>query len=208
MKKDLYAGALLFLVMVYLLYTAVNPYDRLTWLMEVFPVMIALPVLILTYRKYPLTHLLYFLIFIHCLILITGGKYTYARVPLGFWLQDLFHFTRNHYDRIGHFAQGFVPAMVAREILIRNSFVNGRKMLAFIVVCICLAISASYELIEWWSAVILGQGADAFLGTQGDSWDTQWDMFMALIGAVVALISLSRVHDKQLGGLTETSMIL
>jgi putative membrane protein len=201
MKKDLYAGALLCLAMAYLLYTVVNPYDRLTWLLEVFPVMIALPVLILTYRKYPLTHLLYFLIFVHCLILMTGGKYTYAKVPLGFWLQEMFHFTRNHYDRIGHFAQGFVPAMIAREILIRGHFVNGRKMLAFIVVCICLAISACYELIEWWSAVILGQGADAFLGAQGDPWDTQWDMFMALVGAITALISLSRVHDKQLSGL-------
>jgi putative membrane protein len=209
MKKDLYAGALLFLVLAYLLHTGVNPYDRQTWLMEVFPVILALPVLILTYRKYPLTNLLYFLIFIHCLVLITGGKYTYAKVPLGFWLQDIFHFTRNHYDRIGHFAQGFVPAMVAREILLRGKFINGRWMLAFIVVCICLAISASYELIEWLAAVILGQGADAFLGTQGDNWDTQWDMFMALVGAIVALITLSWVHDKQIQGLNdqETSII-
>jgi putative membrane protein len=203
MTKDFYPGTLFSLVIVYLLYTGLSPYDRLTWLLEVFPVLIALPVLILTYRKYPLTHLLYFLIFVHCLILITGGKYTYAKVPLGFWLQELFHFTRNHYDRIGHFAQGFVPAMIAREILIRGSFVNGRKMLAFIVVCICLSISACYELIEWWSAVILGQGADAFLGTQGDPWDTQWDMCMALVGAVVALISLSWVHDRQISGLNK-----
>lgn len=201
MNKDLYPGTLLCLVSIYLLYTAVNPYDRLTWLMEVLPVLIAIPVLVLSRRKYPLSNLLYLMIFIHCLILITGGKFTYARVPLGFWLQDWFDFTRNHYDRIGHFAQGFIPALVTREILIRGQFVNGRKMLAFIVVCICLAISACYELIEWWSAVILGQGADAFLGTQGDSWDTQWDMFMALVGATLALITLSRVHDRQISGL-------
>lgn len=205
MTKDIYPGTLLCLVIVYLLYTGVQPYDRLTWLMEVLPVIIALPVLILTYKKFPLTHLLYFLIFVHCLILITGGQYTYARVPLGFWLQDWFDFTRNNYDRIGHFAQGFVPALAAREILIQGNFVNGRKMLAFIVVCICLAISASYELIEWWSAVILGQGADAFLGTQGDPWDTQWDMFMALFGAVVALITLSWVHDRQIAKLNKDS---
>jgi len=129
---------------------------------------------------------------------MTGGQHTYARVPLGFWLQDWLDLTRNHYDRIGHLAQGFVPAMVAREILIRGKFVNGRKMLALIVVCVCLAISAFYELIEWWSAVIMGQGADAFLGTQGDPWDTQWDMFLALVGAVTALITLSSFHDRQI----------
>jgi putative membrane protein len=206
MTKDLYPGTLFGLVIVYLLYTVVHPYDRLTWWMEVFPVMIALPVLLLTYRKYPLTDLLYLLIFIHCLILITGGKYTYARVPLGFWLQEWFDFTRNNYDRIGHFAQGFVPAMVAREILIRGQFVNGRKMLAFIVVCICLAISAAYELIEWLSALILGQGADEFLGTQGDNWDTQWDMFMALVGAITALLTLSGFHDRQIGQLKQNEI--
>jgi len=198
MKKNLYLGTLLLSITACLLYTGLSPYDHLTWFMEVLPVILALPVLILTYRKYPLTNLLYFLIFIHCLILITGGKYTYAKVPLGFWLQDLFHFTRNHYDRIGHFAQGFVPAILAREILLQGKFINGRKMLAFIVICICLAVSAAYELIEWLAAVILGQGADAFLGTQGDSWDTQWDMFMALSGATVSLLCLSRLHDRQI----------
>ena len=198
MIKDVYGAMLLILVTACLFYTGFSPYDRLTWLMEVLPVILALPVLILTYRKYPLTNLLYFLIFIHCLILMTGGKYTYAKVPLGFWLQDLFHFTRNHYDRIGHFAQGFVPAIIAREILLRGKFINGRKMLAFIAVCICLSISAFYELIEWWAAVILGQASDAFLGTQGDDWDTQWDMFMALCGATLALLTLSRLHDRQI----------
>ncbi len=198
MKKNLYPGVLLGLAIVYLIYTGVRPYDRLTWLMEVLPVILAVPILTLTYRRYKLTDLTYFLIFIHALILMTGGQYTYARVPLGFWLQDWLDLTRNHYDRIGHLAQGFVPAMVAREILIRGKFVNGRKMLALIVVCICLAISAFYELIEWWSAVIMGQGADAFLGTQGDPWDTQWDMFLALVGAVTALITLSSFHDRQI----------
>jgi len=201
MRKDFYVGTLLVLTSACLFYTGISPYNRLTWFMEVLPVIIALPVLILTYRKYPLTHLLYFLIFLHCLILVTGGNYTYSKVPLGFWLQDLFHFTRNHYDRIGHFAQGFVPAIIAREILLRGKFVNGGKMLAFIVVCICLAVSAAYELIEWLAAVMLGQGADAFLGTQGDNWDTQWDMFMALCGAAAALITLSRLHDGQIAKL-------
>jgi len=198
MEKNLYRGTLLFFITACLLYTGLSPYDRLTWFMEVLPVILALPVLILTRRKYPLTNLLYFLIFVHCLIPITGGKYTYAKVPLGFWLQDLFHFTRNHYDRIGHFAQGFVPAILAREILLQGQFINGKKMLAFIVICICLAVSAAYELIEWLAAVILGQGADAFLGTQGDNWDTQWDMFMALCGATAALVTLSRLHDEQI----------
>ena len=198
MKKNLYPGVLLGLVIVYLIYTGVCPYDRLTWLMEVLPVILAVPILTLTYQRYKLTDLVYFMIFIHALILMTGGQYTYARVPLGFWLQDWFDLTRNHYDRIGHLAQGFVPAMVAREILVRGQFVNGRKMLALIVVCICLAISAFYELIEWWSALIMGQGADAFLGTQGDPWDTQWDMFLALVGAVTALITLSSFHDRQI----------
>ncbi|MBN1545905.1 MAG: DUF2238 domain-containing protein [Syntrophaceae bacterium] len=200
MSKNLYTGILLTIVTAYLIYTGFSPYDRLTWLMEVLPVILALPILILTYRKYPLTSLLYFLIFIHCLVLMTGGQYTYARVPLGFWFQDWLHFARNHYDRVGHFAQGFVPAMIAREILIRGQFVNGRKMLAFIVVCICLAISAFYELIEWWAAIVIGCGADAFLGTQGDHWDTQWDMFLALVGAMIALLTLSRYHDRQLQG--------
>jgi putative membrane protein len=198
MRKDLFPGFLLILVIAYFFYTGIHPYDRLTWFMEVAPVIIAAPILILTYRKYPLTRLLYFLVFIHSLILMTGGQYTYARVPLGLWLQDWFDLARNHYDRIGHFAQGFVPAIIAREILIQGRYINGRKMLVFIVICICLAISAFYELIEWWSALLLGQGADAFLGTQGDNWDTQWDMFMAAVGAVCALLTLSAWHDRQI----------
>jgi putative membrane protein len=175
-----------------------RPYDRGTWLLEVLPVVIALPILWATYRRFPLTTLLYVLIFLHALVLMLGGAYTYARVPLGFQIQDLFHLGRNPYDKIGHFFQGFVPALVAREILIRGGFVRGRRMLVFIVLCIVLAISAAYELIEWAAALALGQGAEAFLGTQGDPWDTQSDMFMALVGGVLALTLLSRLHDRQI----------
>ncbi len=174
-----------------------NPHDRATWFLEVFPVMIALPVLWATYARFPLTTLLYVLIFVHALVLMLGGAYTYAEVPLGFQLQDFLGLGRNPYDKIGHFFQGFVPAMVAREILVRGTFVRGGKMLAFIIVCIVLAINATYELIEWWVALAIGQGADQFLGTQGNPWDTQSDMFFALIGAVTALLVLSRAHDRQ-----------
>jgi putative membrane protein len=178
-----------------------QPHDRLTWLMEVAPVLIVVPLLILTRASYPLTALLYALIFIHALILILGGAYTYARVPLGFWMQELLDLSRNPYDKIGHFAQGFIPAIAAREILLRGRFVRGRRMLAFLVLCVVLAISASYELIEWAAALALGQGADEFLGTQGDPWDTQSDMFLALIGGGAALALLSPLHDRQLDGL-------
>jgi putative membrane protein len=175
-----------------------RPYDRTTWVLEVFPVVVALSVLWATYRRFPLTSLLYACIFVHALVLMAGGAYTYARVPLGFQLADLLGLSRNPYDRIGHFFQGFVPALVAREILIRGAFVQGRRMLAFIVICIVLAVSATYELIEWAAALALGQGADEFLGTQGDPWDTQSDMFLALIGGITALLFFSRVHDRQL----------
>ncbi len=175
-----------------------RPYDRATWAMEVAPVVIALPLLWTTYRRFPLTTLLYACIFVHALVLMLGGAYTYARVPLGFQIAELFGLHRNPYDKIGHFFQGFVPVLVAREILIRGDFVRGRKMLAFIVVCIVLAISATYEFIEWGAALALGQGADEFLGTQGDPWDTQSDMFFALLGAIAALVLFSRVHDHQI----------
>jgi putative membrane protein len=181
-----------------LIVSGLDPYDRTTWVLEVFPVVIALPVMAMTYRRFPLTTLLYACIFVHALVLMLGGAYTYARVPLGFHLQDLFQLERNPYDRIGHFFQGFVPALVAREILVRGAYVQGRKMLAFLVVCVVLAISASYELIEWAAALALGQGADEFLGTQGDPWDTQSDMFMALVGAVTALTFLVRLQDRQI----------
>lgn len=175
-----------------------RPYDRLTWLMEVAPVLIAVPLLLATRERYPLTTLLYVLIFLHALVLIGGGAYTYARVPAGFWVQEWLGLARNPYDKLGHFMQGFVPALVAREILLRGNFVRGRRMTAFLCVCVALAISAVYELIEWWAALALGQGADEFLGTQGDQWDTQSDMFLALIGATVAIATLSRLQDRQL----------
>ena len=187
-------------VLAALIVSGIQPYDRVTWLMEVAPVLIAAPILIITHRRYPLTPLLYALIFLHALVLILGGAYTYARVPLGFWLQDLLALERNPYDRIGHFMQGLVPAMVAREILIRNRYVNASAMAAFLSLCVALAVSAFYELIEWWAALALGQGAEDFLGTQGDPWDTQADMFLALIGAAAALAALSRLHDRQIRG--------
>ena len=181
-----------------LAWSGAAPYDRLTWLMEVLPVMIALPLMMLTHRRYPLTSLLYAGIFVHGVVLMVGGAYTYARVPLGFQLVDWFGLSRNPYDKIGHFMQGFVPALVAREILLRGAYVRGARMLGFLVICVVLAISATYELIEWAAALAIGQGADEFLGTQGDMWDTQSDMFMALIGACTALALFSRLHDRQL----------
>ena len=181
-----------------LVISGVRPYDRTTWLLEVLPVLIALPLLWATYGRFPLTTLLYVAIFVHAVVLIAGGAYAYARVPLGFQIAEAFHLSRNPYDKIGHFFQGFVPALVAREILIRGRHVTGKKMLAFLVVCIALAISATYELLEWLSAVILGQGADEFLGTQGDPWDTQSDMLFALMGAVSALALLGRMQDRQI----------
>jgi putative membrane protein len=196
--RDGSLGAAAAVVILALLLSGWRPYDRPTWLMEVAPVLIVLPLLATTRNRYPLTSLLYALVVVHALILILGGAYTYARVPLGFWLQELFSLSRNPYDKIGHFAQGFVPAVAAREILLRGAFVRGRAMLAFLVICVVLAISASYELIEWAAALALGQGADEFLGTQGDPWDTQSDMFLALLGGLCALLLLSRLHDRQL----------
>jgi putative membrane protein len=181
-----------------LVWSGINPVDRTTWILEVAPIVLAVPLLVATARRFPLTPLAYRLIFVHALILMLGGHYTYAQVPLGFWMQSVFGFTRNHYDRIGHFAQGFVPAVIAREILIRCSPLKPGKWLFFIVLSVCLAISACYEIIEWWSALIGGDSADAFLGTQGDPFDTQADMFMALIGAIAAQILLARVHDREI----------
>ena len=178
-----------------------RPYDRATWLMEVLPVIVALPLLAATWRRYPLTPLLYALIFLHAGVLMLGGAYSYARVPLGFELQEMLQLSRNPYDKIGHFFQGFVPALIAREILLRGDHVRGRRMLAFLVTCIVLAISATYESIEWGAALALGQGADEFLGTQGDPWDTQSDMFFALLGALAAQLLLAGLHDRQLARL-------
>jgi putative membrane protein len=181
--------------------SALGARDRLTWVLEVFPILVGVPVLVLTWRRFPLTSLAYVLIFVHALILMVGGHYTYERAPVGFWIQRAFHLRRNDYDRIGHFLQGFVPAILSREVLVRRSPLVPGKWLFFLVTAVCLAISAAYELIEWAAAVALGSGADAFLGTQGDPWDTQWDMLTALIGAVAAQIVLVRVHDRQLHGL-------
>jgi putative membrane protein len=183
-----------------------RPYDRATWALEVAPIFIALPLLWTTYDRFPLTTLLYACIFIHAVVLMVGGAYTYARVPFGFQIAELLGLQRNPYDKIGHFFQGFVPALVAREILIRGHNVRGRRILAFVVVCIVLAISATYELIEWAAALALGQGADEFLGTQGDPWDTQSDMFAALVGAVAALLTMSRVQDRQMRSLEHSRM--
>ncbi len=189
---------LLALTAVALIASGIRPYDRATWYLEVAPVVIGAAILIATYRRFPLTPLLYRLIFLHALILILGGHYTYARVPLGFWAQDLFDLARNHYDRFAHFAQGFVPALIAREVLLRKSPLRPGGWLFFLATSVCLAFSATYELLEWLSAVLGGSAADEFLGTQGDVWDTQWDMFMALLGAITALVTLSKVHDRQL----------
>lgn len=172
--------------------------DRFTWVLEVFPVLIGLPVMVLSYRRFPLTDIVYSLIVLHSLILAVGGIYTYAKVPFGFWLQDWFGFARNHYDRIGHFVQGFIPALLTREILLRSSPLRKGKWLNFIIVSICLAVSAFYELIEFAYALGTGETADSFLGSQGDIWDAQWDMTFALMGAILALVILSRFHDTRL----------
>jgi putative membrane protein len=181
--------------------SGINPFDRLTWFLETLPVMLGLPLLIATHRRFPLTPLVYRLLFGHALILMLGGHYTYARVPAGFWLQDALDLARNHYDRLGHLAQGFVPAMLAREILLRRSPLRPGGWLFFLTTCVVLAISASYEFIEWGVALVIGMDADAFLATQGDVWDTQWDMFLALLGGLAAQTLLSRLHDRQLARL-------
>lgn len=171
--------------------------DRFTWVMENFPVWIGFPIVVLTHRKFPLSTLCLVLLALHSLVLAVGGHYTYAKVPLGDWARDAFHLSRNHYDRLGHFAQGFVPAILVREILVRKLALHGIA-LVFLTIACCLAFSAFYELIEWWTALISGEGATAFLGTQGDVWDTQWDMFLALIGAGVSLLTLPRLHDASM----------
>ena len=191
-------AALALLVLMALVASGIRPYDRGTWLMEVAPVLIGAPILVATYRRFPLTQLLYIVIAVHALVLILGGAYTYARVPLGTWLQDWLGLARNPYDRIGHFMQGVTPALLAREIFLRAGYVAGRRMLPFLCVCVALAVSAAYELVECGAALALGQGAEAFLGTQGDPWDTQADMFCALLGALVALAVLSRLQDTQI----------
>ncbi len=189
-------------VVVALLWSAVGPFDRTTWWLEVAPIILVFPLLWATRHRFRLTTLVYVLIAVHAVILLVGGHWSYARVPAGFWVQEAFGMSRNPYDKLGHFAQGFIPAMVAREVFLRLRVINGRGWLVFVIVCVVLAVSATYELIEWGAALALGQGAEEFLGTQGDMWDTQSDMFMALVGSLTALGLLSRMHDAQLDRLS------
>ncbi|MCQ4346199.1 DUF2238 domain-containing protein [Pseudomonas stutzeri] len=201
MRHTTLHAALGLIVLVALAISGIAPYDRATWWLEVSPVLIAAPVLLASYRRFPLTDLLYWLIALHCLVLILGGAHTYARVPAGFWVQELLDLARNPYDKLGHFMQGLVPALVAREILLRGGFVAAGRMLAFLSLCVAMAISAVYELIEWAVALIAGGGAIDFLGTQGDPWDTQADMFWALLGASAGLLGLARLQDRQIAAL-------
>ncbi|WP_273485004.1 DUF2238 domain-containing protein [Desulforamulus ruminis] len=189
---------LLFLVFMVFIWSGIHPRDRFTWFLEVLPVLIGLSILAATYRRFKFTGLIYLFIAAHMILLMVGGHYTYAQVPLFNWIRDTFDLTRNHYDRVGHFAQGFVPALIAREILLRLSPFRKGPGLFFMVLSICLSVSAFYELLEWWVAVATGTAAEAFLGTQGDVWDTQWDMFLALCGAVAALTLFSKLHDWHL----------
>jgi putative membrane protein len=184
-----------------LIWSGINPKDFATWVLEVLPALIAIVLLFFTRERFPLTTLTYALILVHCVILMVGGHYTYAEVPIGDLFRELFDGTRNNYDKLGHFAQGFIPAIVAREISIRLDVFNSRAWMNFFIVSMCLGISAFYELIEWWVALLSDEAADAFLGTQGYIWDTQSDMMLALVGAIVALLVLGKVHDKQLGAL-------
>ncbi len=190
---------------IFLVWSGIGPKDYLTWALEVFPAVAGAVVLWLTRERFPLTPLLYVLILVHCIILIVGGHYTYAEVPIGEWFRDAFDGSRNNYDKLGHLAQGFVPAMIARELLIRLRVFTSRWWRDFFIVSFCLGFSAFYELIEWWVALLSEEAADSFLGTQGYVWDTQSDMWFALIGAVSALVLLSRLHDRQLREFMETS---
>ncbi len=201
--KTLYA-TLGLTVLVALICSGIAPYDRATWLLEVAPVLIAAPVLLWSHPRFPLTRLLYVVVAAHALVLILGGAYTYARVPPGFWVQEWFDLSRNPYDKLGHFIQGVTPALLAREILLRRRFVAYGKMLGFLSICVALAFSAFYELIEWWVALLAGQGAEDFLGTQGDPWDTQSDMFMAMLGALLSVTLLGRTQDRQMAGLSRS----
>jgi len=190
--------ALLVAALALLVISGIRPEDRFTWVLEVAPVVAAVPILVATYRRFPLTPLVYRLLFFHALVLMLGGHYTYAETPPGFWFRDLFGLARNHYDRFGHFVQGFVPAILVREVLRRRAGLSPGGWLFFLVTSVCLAVSAAYELIEWATALATGSAAMAFLGTQGDVWDTQWDMFLALCGALTAQLTLARVQDRQL----------
>ena len=183
----------------------IDPHDRFTWWLEIVPVIVGVPIIVAVQKRFSLSTLLLVLLWFHCVILIVGGHYTYARVPLGEWVKEWFHGARNNYDKLGHFAQGFVPAILTRELLLRTSPLKESKWLGFLTVCVCLAFSALYELIEWFTAVMSGAAAEDFLGTQGDPWDTQTDMLMALIGAIVALLVLRRVHDRSVARVQRAS---
>jgi putative membrane protein len=198
---------LLGFVILALVWSGIQPYSRLTWLLEVFWVILAIPLVLLAWRRFPLTTLLCCLLALHAAILIVGGHYTYSRTPVGDWLRFTFDLSRNPYDRIGHFVQGLVPAILVREILVRGSPLRGSRWLGPLVVCACLAFSAFFEMLEWWAAVAGGEAADDFLATQGDVWDTQWDMFLALIGAILSLLLLSRLHDRQLATLAPGAVL-
>src|SRR5262245_55251837 len=195
------AAVLLALLALVLAWSGWAPKDRFTWLLEVAPILIGVPLLVATRRSFPLPPLLYLLILVHAAILAVGGRYTSAEVPLGFWVRDALGLARNHYDRLGHFAQGFVPAILAREILLRKTPLRRGGWLFFLVTCVCLAFSAFYELVEWWTALLSGSAATAFLGTQGDPGDTQWDMFLALVVSLTAQLTLARLHDRELDAL-------
>ncbi|HOP22131.1 MAG TPA: DUF2238 domain-containing protein [Gammaproteobacteria bacterium] len=202
MQKPVYQIIWLLLFVSVLIWSAIEPKDKFTWFLEVLPAIIAVIILAFTYRSFPLTPLLYILILIHCIILMVGGHYTYAEVPLFDWIKETYDLSRNNYDKLGHFAQGFVPAILARELFIRHNVVFGVWWRRYLIVSVCLAFSAFYELIEWWVAVASGDDAVAFLGTQGYVWDTQSDMAWAMFGSILALITLTKLHDTQLNKLS------
>jgi putative membrane protein len=200
-SDDRLPAAMLAAVLAVVAVSGIGPRERLTWLLEVAPILIAVPILVATRRRFPLTPLLYVLVAIHAAVLCLGGHYTYAEVPLGFWARDALGLARNHYDRVGHLFQGFVPALVAREVLLRTSPLRAGRWLFVLATAVALSLSAMYEFVEWAAALVLGQGADAFLGTQGDPWDTQWDMFLAFVGAMASQLLLGRMQDRQLAAL-------
>lgn len=202
MKKEL---VLILLFLIGLIGSAINPHDYFTWFLEVLPGLVALLILIFTYSRFKFTTLTYWFILVQCYILFIGGHYTYAEVPLFDWIRDFLHQDRNNYDKVGHFAQGFVPAMVVRELFIRQKVVNNKAWLSFVVVSVCLSISAMYEFFEWFVAIVSGQSAEAFLGTQGYVWDTQSDMLFAFIGALVAVVFVSKIQDKKIAEITKTN---
>jgi len=187
-----------------LVLSGIHPHDYFTWLLEVFPAIIGLIVLLLTFKKFKFSDLTYFLILAHCYILFIGGHYTYAEVPLFDWIKDTFEQSRNNYDKVGHFAQGFVPAMIVRELFVRKEIVKQGSWLSFLTVCVCIAISVFYEFLEWLVAIIIGESADSFLGTQGYVWDTQSDMLSANIGAMCMVLFISKIHDKQIEKMKST----